>query len=153
MQDTATTTEQEKHTIRHWIKNHKKQLIGVGISITAAIGVTLLLKKNSELFMLSEEISDSLPEQAAIFPDPVERDNILQENLARPLYQTSPDNVIDFSSVQTERIPYEVGPFIRQLHEGCHASAEKIKTAVEYGYNLNPGETWVNGHTRSRGIT
>ena len=42
-----------------------------------------------------------------------------------------------------------IEPFLRNLPEGYHASSHKIATALEHGFNLEGGQTWVDKHTRT----
>lgn len=50
----------------------------------------------------------------------------------------------DFSST----LPFEVRSHIRKLPDGMHASPTKELTALEHGYRLNPGETWVEAYVK-----
>lgn len=50
----------------------------------------------------------------------------------------------DFS----QTLPFEVKSHIRKLPDGMHASPMKELTALEHGYMLNPGETWVEAYTK-----
>lgn len=45
-----------------------------------------------------------------------------------------------------ERIPHDVAEHLRNLPNGWKASAEKIATAAEHGYDLRPGQTWVEAY-------
>ncbi|MDD3185315.1 MAG: hypothetical protein ACOX1S_14975 [Anaerostipes sp.] len=48
--------------------------------------------------------------------------------------------------------PIEVSEHLRNLPEGWNASAEKILSATEHGYQLNPGQTWVDTYTKNKVI-
>lgn len=52
----------------------------------------------------------------------------------------------DFSNT----IPFEVKSHVRKLPEGMQASPMKELTALEHGYNLNPGETWVESYLKCK---
>lgn len=45
--------------------------------------------------------------------------------------------------------PFEVTDHIRNLPEGWRASAGKIATAAEHGYELLPGQTWVERYVKN----
>ena len=46
--------------------------------------------------------------------------------------------------------PIDVTEHIRNLPEGWHASEKKIASAAEHGYNLKPGQTWVENYTKNK---
>ena len=46
--------------------------------------------------------------------------------------------------------PIDVTEHIRNLPEGWHASEKKIASAAEHGYNLQPGQTWVENYTKNK---
>lgn len=50
----------------------------------------------------------------------------------------------DFSNT----LPFNVSSHIRRLPEGMHASPAKELTALEHGYQLKPGETWVEAYVK-----
>lgn len=46
--------------------------------------------------------------------------------------------------------PIDVTEHIRNLPEGWHASEKKIASAAEHGYNLQPGQTWVENYKKNK---
>lgn len=44
--------------------------------------------------------------------------------------------------------PYDVSKHIRNLPKGQRASAEKIATAMENGFELKEGQTWVTDYVK-----
>lgn len=47
-------------------------------------------------------------------------------------------------------VPFDVSAHLRTLPEGCHASAEKVATALENGFVLQEGQTWVEAFTKGK---
>lgn len=45
-----------------------------------------------------------------------------------------------------DRKPHDVAEHLRNLPEGRKASPEKIAAAAEHGYDLLPGQTWVENY-------
>lgn len=58
------------------------------------------------------------------------------------------ETVLIINETHTTQTPYDVSEHIRNLHEGWKASAEKIATAAEHGYDLKLGQTWVEAHIK-----
>ncbi|MGL5353714.1 MAG: hypothetical protein ACRDA5_10405 [Clostridium sp.] len=56
--------------------------------------------------------------------------------------------IVKFPSSHKSQVSFEVCDHIRNLPEGRNASAKKIATAAEFGYNLKPGQTWVDTYTK-----
>ena len=50
--------------------------------------------------------------------------------------------------MNVERVPFDVRSHLRNLPEGMNASMEKVRTALEHGYELQPGQTWVESYTK-----
>ena len=46
----------------------------------------------------------------------------------------------------------EVSPHIRNLHEGWSASTNKIETALEHGFCLKEGQTWVDSYEKEYSV-
>lgn len=46
--------------------------------------------------------------------------------------------------------PFDVSYHIRKLHEGWKASPEKLAKAADYGIELLPGQTLVEGYTKGK---
>lgn len=77
----------------------------------------------------------------------------ITHELAQVVEVVSPKEIIKFPSNYKTQSPFDVCDHIRKLPNGWHASAEKIMTAAEYGYNLKPGQTWVDSYTKGVSIT
>ncbi len=50
----------EKHKFVNWVKDHKKQLLIAGISVTAVIGIIIGLKNKEAIKELWENLENSL---------------------------------------------------------------------------------------------
>lgn len=129
--------EKEKKTFVQWVKEHKKELIIAGVSIAAIIAVIIGIKNHKAL----EEAWASLRKLVEKTPEciPVEKTVAATENV--PV-----KDIVEINIVTADRIPHDVAEHLRNLPEGRKASAEKIATAAEHGYDLLPGQTWVEAY-------
>ena len=91
-----------------------------------------------------EELAKKIVPEAAKAVKPV-------ENVVNVVKQAAPEavKVAETVTVEVDGVmkTFPRSEFIRQLHEGWHASAAKIAQAVEMGIELKPGETIVNACT------
>ena len=123
---------EQKKLIR-WIREHKKALIIAGISITTLIAIVLSIKNREVIkgFWNSlQKVIDKSAVQVANLP-PVETANPVLEDVVTVVAQ------------HRESLPFDVSKHIRNLPEGWHASADKVATALENGFDLAEGQTWV----------
>lgn len=136
--------EQQKAAFISWVKEHKKQLIIAGISATAIIGTILAVRNRKELVKLSESLCDLIKKHNG-------KCNITSatEEILPSAVDTSHFPEIHVTK-NTNTVPFEVSSHIRNLSNGRQASAKKIATAVENGYVLEPGQTWVDSYTKGR---
>ena len=119
---------EEKQTFIKWVKAHKKELIVAGISVAALVALIVAVKKKDSILALW----DSLKKDVAEVPTKSAVESI---PMAEAVSET---NIIDFP----------VRGHKRYLPNGNHASLEKIASAPEHGYTLQPGQTWVEGYTK-----
>lgn len=133
--------EDKKKTFVIWVKKHKTELIVAGISIVAIIAVILGAKNNKTL----EEVWALLKKLVEKEPKGIPSIAVPQAPEAVHI-----SGVAEISTTHTEQIQHDVREHIRNLHEGWKASTEKTATAAERGYNLKPGQTWVEAHTKGR---
>lgn len=129
--------EKDKKTFLDWIKKHKKELIIAGVSIAAIIAVIMGIKNRealgeawSSLRKLVEKTPEAIPTVNSASNVQVMHAKVIEE--------------VDI--LRTDKIPHDVAEHLRNLPEGWKASAEKIATAAEHGYNLRPGQTWVEAY-------
>ena len=137
--------EKQKKDVINWIKTHKKELIIAGVSVTAIVAAILCYKNwesIEKLWLSLIKKVDNIPVKTEIV-DTVE--------VLTPVAVTVVEPEIEvFVPVLREspQFPFEVCDHIRNLPEGWHASPEKIATAAEHGFNLLPGQTWVENYTK-----
>lgn len=131
--------EEKKKTFVTWVKKHKTELIIAGISVVAIIAVILGAKNNETL----EEVWASLKNM--VKKEPKEIPSVALPQVPEAVHIS---DVVVISTTHTEQIPHDVSEHIRNLHEGWKASTEKIATASERGYDLKPGQTWVEAYTK-----
>lgn len=140
-----------KNDFFSWVKNHKKELIAIGISIPSIIAVILICRNTDSIIEYWNTLKNS------VFKGPINK--TLTLNAASQINDLSPNIVeaveglpvhsINFSTDITKR-SFEVSPHVRNLHNGWHASAEKIASSAEHGYDLLPGQTWVEKYLKGR---
>ena len=135
--------EKEKKTFLDWIKKHKKELIIAGVSIAAIIAVIVGIKNHKAL----EEAWSSLRKLVEKTPETI------HVKKQMPITEVTPvKDSVEINIVTADRIPHDVAEHLRNLPEGWKASVEKIATAAEHGYDLLPGQTWVEAY-RTGGLT
>lgn len=134
--------ENEKKTFMDWIKEHKKELIIAGIGIASIITIIVGIKNHKTL----EETWASLKKLVEKTPETVPSIKSVLVTEVAPV-----KDIVDINIVTVDRIPHDVTEHLRNLPEGWKASAEKIATAAEHGYELLPGQTWVEAY-RTGGI-
>lgn len=131
--------EENKKGFVDWVKDHKKQLLVAGISVTAIIGTIIGLKNKeaiSELWETLEKIISKTPEK---LPESI---NIAQ---AVPPVFEEPTPVRLYTSPQES---FGVSQHIRKLSGGRHNSAEKAAEAAALGIDLLPHQTLVDAYTK-----
>lgn len=142
--------EKEKKGFIKWVKAHKKALIIAGISIASIIGIIVAIKNKDSIVALWESLRKSIDrtpvKSVANSHDAVK--NIIQESVS--VAETiSEAQIIQFPVGRNIQSTFDVRDHIRNLPNGCHASAKKIATAAEQGLKLKPGQTWVDRYTKS----
>lgn len=135
--------EEKKNTIIDWIKEHKKQLIIAGVSITVILGVIIGIKKQDEL----ERAFKSLKGLVEKTPMSVNAENnkvvstVSRFGASETLMEKAVDTIAPIS-----RAPHDVSGHPRNLPDGWKASADKLKIAAEKGIELADGQTWVDAY-------
>ena len=123
----------ERRKLIRWIREHKKALIIAGISIGTLIAIALGIRNREAIKALWASLR-KVAEKPAVHAVKMP-----------PLEPVSPavEDVITVVAQHGETIPFDVAKHIRNLPEGWHASADKIATALEKGFELAEGQTWV----------
>ena len=142
--------EEQKKGFIKWIMAHKKDLLIAGISITAIIAAVLVYRNHESIVALWDTLKKTL-QKTAVSELPVAT-TASKVDLVTPTAVNTVEVVIE----PTEKIvkllpqgPFEVTDHIRNLPEGWRASAGKIATAAEHGYELLPGQTWVERYVKN----
>ena len=99
--------------IKEWVKKNK---LKIAIGGTCVAGVIIYKTRGKEIVQ------------------------IVYAAITSPTANTA---IKESAKVSTEKVPHEVAKHIRNLHPGWNASPEKIATAARHGFELKPGQTWV----------
>ena len=127
----------EQNQMIQWIKAHKKQLILAGIGIAALIALVLGIKNKETLKALWASLKGAVQPTAEGISGTVAT-TVTEIPTETPVLLLSNDL----------RVPQEVRRHIRNLHEGWHASPEKLAAAREMGIILQEGQTWVDNYMK-----
>ena len=131
--------EEKKNKVTQWLKAHKNELIVLGIG-AASIALLAIGLNNEEIIDKLNEYLESLEKT---YPD--EQQTLNDESFCDSFIETS---YREETSVVRCSTTCEVCSHIRNLQEGRHASASKIATAADNGFDLEPGQTWVESYTK-----
>ena len=134
--------EDQKKGFIQWVKAHKKELVIAGISIASIIAIIIVIKNKDSIVALWKSLRKSIDRP------PVK--SVANSHESVSLAETvSEAQIIQFPVGRNIQSTFDVSDHIRNLPNGCHASAEKIATAAEHGFKLKSGQTWVDGYTKS----
>ena len=120
--------KEDKKEFVTWVKAHKTELIIAGVSIGAILAIILGIKNRDSLVKVWNTM------RAAIKTEHAPTKQILC------IQATEAEEIIN--------APFEVSGHVRNLHPGCHASAEKLAEAKAMGIILLPGQTLVDAYTK-----
>lgn len=139
----------QKNGFIKWIKANKKELIIAGVSITTIIGIIVVIINKDSIMALWESLRKRV-ENTPVKISTASREIIecVVHEPAQVVEVVSATEIIKFPSNHNVQVPFEVCDHIRNLPDGWHASAKKITTAAVYGYDLKPGQTWVDTYTK-----
>lgn len=129
----------EKHKFVNWVKDHKKQLLIAGISVTAVIGIIIGLKNKEAIKELWENLENSLSKTTEKLPESI------------TIVKTDPQLIEEVIPVRLYTSPQEtfgVSQHIRNLSGGRHHSIEKAAEAAALGIDLLPHQTLVDAYTK-----
>ena len=118
-----------------WIKEHKKELMIAGLSITAVLLLVAGIKKQESL----KDIWNWLKQATPKVPDMVTKETV----------EIPPELIHEAgapASSISDAISIEVSRHIRNLPAGQHPSLEKVVKAAEMGIPLKEGQTWVDSY-------
>ena len=128
----------EQRKLIRWIREHKKALIIAGVSIGTLIAIVLGIKNREAIKALWASLRKVAEKPAvhAMKVPPIEA--------AHPAVE----DVVTVVAQHRETIPFDVAKHVRNLPDGWHASADKIATALENGFELAEGQTWVSDYMK-----
>ena len=129
--------EEQKKTCITWVKEHKKELIIAGVSVSTIILVILGIKKQKaldEAWKSLKKLIEKVPEDICTIEVPLAQNTV---------------SVVE--KVSGTHVPHDVPLHLRMLPQGQKPSAEKLTQAVELGIELLPGQTLVNPY-RTGGV-
>ena len=142
--------EEQKNGFIEWIKAHKKELLIAGVSI-ATITAAVLGYQNRESITASWETLKKALQKTSMNELPFAKATS-KADLITPTAVSAVEVVIEPAAKIVRSLPqspFEVTDHVRNLPEGWHASAVKIATAAEHGYELLPGQTWVEKYIKN----
>lgn len=122
--------EESKHLFEK-LKEHKAEIIAAGVTLITLAGVVIIAKKWNSI----KEFTGA---------------GLLIEGPKASVSMASASTIVEnsvTSNLSCNKI-VDVSDHIRNLSEGRHASAEKLATAAEHGYNLLQNQTWVIPYTK-----
>lgn len=141
---------EKKKSFLLWVKEHKKQLIIAGVSVVTIVGIILGIKNRESIMKLWESLRLVVTKQPMQAAEVKIMLSTTSAPISVPVIDTVP--VTEITVIKTTggiaRSPFDVSEHFRNLHEGWQASATKIATAVAHGYDLQPGQTWVDSFTK-----
>lgn len=142
--------EEQKKGFIQWVKAHKKELIIAGINITAIVAAVLGYRNRESIIAMWDALKKTISKAPANKIPVV--NTVTKIEMITPAVVNTAEAVAE-PSIKVGRMlpqyPFEVTNHIRNLPEGWHASAEKIASAAEHGYELLPGQTWVEKYIKS----
>lgn len=145
----------EQRKLIAWVKAHKKALKIAGFSIAALIAAILLFKNRAAIKACWDTLKKAIAQpgptpKVPVTKAPPQQIIHIPVEEAKPVVQlvTPMADVAPAITRQPYLVPFEVDPHIRELHPGWQASAEKIATALEHGFVLKEGQTWVTGYVK-----
>ena len=131
-------TQEEQKTLIQWIREHKKEIAIAGISITALVGFVLGIKNKETMKVFWNTLKNNDPKIPIKTENPRITEQVRNiESVVIPMHREYKE-------------PFDVSYHIRKLHEGWKASPEKLAKAADYGIELLPGQTLVEGYTKGK---
>lgn len=135
---------EQKSKFIKWVKEHKKELILAGVSLTAII---LAIRNRDSITMLWEYLKKSIEKPQTKIPP-----NSYSDMEKITVFPTTPIVSIPEVHLETTKIPVNVCEHIRNLPDGYHPSPEKIAEALKQNIFLKPNQTLVKSHVRELNV-
>lgn len=131
----------EKEVLIDWIKKHKKKLILAGVSVPVILALIIGIKNRDEIIKELKSLIKLADETSQRVTDPTIFTNLDDMSILETMDLNIPKVGVDLIDICSH---------IRNLHEGWTPSAEKIASAAQMGYELNPSQTWVEKYTKRK---
>ena len=130
--------------VKAWFHKRRKAVV-ITATILAITGtVAILLINGKKVKMPVKELAEKLVPEMPKETNPIENGvNVVKPPVPEIVKSTETITVEVDGIMKT----FPRAEFIRQLHEGWHASTKKLAQATEMGIALKPGETIVNACT------
>ena len=130
--------KEEKSKFVIWVKEHRKQLIAVGFSVTVIVGICLGIKHKEKLVGFWHYLKESVD---SYFGN--------SARVSEKLIQYMPSSFVEIETVSPcIKEPTYVCGHIRNLPNGKHHSAEKAAQAVAMKVDLLPNQTFVDPYIK-----
>lgn len=132
---------QEKKKAVQWIKEHKKELILAGISVGTLILLILGIQNREKLISVWDSFKGTIQPLSL-----QSKDTAITSSM-----EVSTEQILKYAGAVDscpERTPFRVCGHIRNLPDGCHASSQKIESALKYNIVLLDGQTWVDSYLK-----
>ncbi len=126
----------DREKAKKWVKEHRTELAVGGGILGVSVAALLICKK-----VTSTNIGQGLKNAGGIPREPI----ISNDTITKVTREVSSCKV-----TAIEKPPHAVSEHIRNLPLGWEASPEKIASAAEHGYELLPGQTWVEAYFTGR---
>lgn len=149
--------KKKKEKLIAWVKSHKKELAIAGVSVFSIIAVIIGIKHKAELLELFESLSRKITmthRSAESNASIVTTKTTVAATISKPEILSAartyviPEIDEKTRSYTNPTIPFNVRDHIRNLAPNMYPSAEKMATAAEHNFTLNPHQTWVSGYTK-----
>lgn len=128
----------EKKSFTNWVKEHKKELIiaGVGIAVLTISVVVLKKKATPRVSLVIEDMTESILNKASSN----EVETVTKATSAAVISEVN-------ETISHRKAAHDVASHLRNLPKGRYASPLKMATASEHGFQLSPGQTWIEAYT------
>lgn len=162
--------EKRVRDFKVWIRNHKKELIIAGVSITAVLAAIVVIRHRNELEALwkvckGKIAKDNVRQVSTLAKNPARASipatascTASVKNPIQEVVRVIPTEVsVPTQSLTTEAVPiaratpampFEVNSHFRHLPSGQNPSAMKIAQAMEQGIELPPRCTLVDSYVK-----
>lgn len=126
----------EENELVRWVKKNKKALIGAGVSLGLIVAFVLAIKNADALKALWASLRNTIAKPA-----------MTAARSSAPVITEQTAAVVTRNSCT---VPFDVSAHLRTLAEGRHASAVKVATALDNGFVLKEGQTWVVAFSKGK---